>query len=154
MNMKKNSLIVSLLGTAVSLLSLSASADVGTAALMTSGGTITNNATQTTGFTAQKMDNQTSATLVIKFSGDQAGTGNIAVQLARSYDGVNFESAPPATLRFTNAMAGATTVIGVNPISSDLVRDVHSLKITSLQSYETTAKGTNASIFLLLKRVR
>ncbi|NJL18808.1 MAG: hypothetical protein HC901_00325 [Bdellovibrionaceae bacterium] len=114
--------------------------------------TITNNANNTTVTgSAVKIDKQHSAALIIKTSGTQAGTGNVAVQLARSYDGTNFESSPPAGLRFTNALAGATTIIGYHEISPDLIRSAHSLKITGIQNYDASASGTNTTIGLLKK---
>lgn len=114
--------------------------------------TITNNVANTgvTG-SAIKIDKQHSVALVIKTSGTQAGTGNVAVQLARSYDGTNFESSPPTTLRFTNALAGATTIIGYHEIGADVVGSAHSLKITSIQNYDASASGTNTTIGLLKK---
>lgn len=114
--------------------------------------TITNNAANTTVTgSVIKIDKQHAVGLVIKTSGTQAGTGNIAVQLARSYDGTNFESSPPTTLRFTNALAGATTIIGYHEIPSSVVGSAHSLKITSIQNYDASASGTNTTIGLVKK---
>jgi hypothetical protein len=114
--------------------------------------TITNNANNTTVTgSVIKIDKQHSVALIIKTSGSQAGTGNIAVQLARSYDGTNFETTPPTTLRFTNALAGATTIIGYHEIPSTVVGSAHSLKITGIQNYDASASGTNTTIGLVKK---
>lgn len=117
--------------------------------------TITNAATNTTVTgSVLKIDKQHGCAFVLKTSGDQAGTGNVVVQLARSYDGTTFESSPPATLRFTNALAGATTVVGIHEIADKIINSTHSLKITSIGSAEATAKGTNTVMGLLKKLER
>jgi prepilin-type N-terminal cleavage/methylation domain-containing protein len=117
--------------------------------------TITNNANNTSVLgSVIKIDKQHAVALIIKTSGNQAGTGNVAVQLARSYDGTNFESTPPTTLRFTNALAGATTIIGYHEIPNTVIGSAHSLKITGIQNYDASASGTNTTIGLLKKTER
>jgi hypothetical protein len=155
--MKKTNLLLQILCLFVAILALFALAQTAYAqdAGLTSFGapaTITNNANNTTVTgNAVKIDKQRGAALIIKTSGTQAGTGNVAVQLARSYDGTNFESSPPATLRFTNALAGATTIIGYHEIPESLIRSAHSLKVTGIQNYDASASGTNTTIGLLKK---
>lgn len=142
---------------AAALLAFSSTARADDAGLTSFGvpTTITNNVANT-GVTGGvvKIDKQHSAALIVKFQGNGSGTANVAVQLARSYDGVNFESTPPAALRFTNALANTTQVIGYHEINPDLIRSAHSLKITSIQNYDNTVSGTNALIGLLKKKER
>lgn len=112
-----------------------------------SGGTLTNNATRTTGFTAVPF-NGDRADLVVKMQGDQAGTGNVTLTLARSHDGVTIETTPRFTRVF--ALTGNTAVVGYTNLfaGNTAARYIH---LISAQNADASASATNVTISLIPK---
>lgn len=110
--------------------------------------TLTNNATHTLASTVGwvKVDRSGSAGVWVKFQGNASGTGNVVTAWARSADGRSYETSPPTSMKFTNALNGTTAVVGFHPIAADLLRGVHSLKLVSVQNADSTASGTNVVI--------
>jgi hypothetical protein len=113
-------------------------------------GTLTNAATWSPSASVP-IDLQSMVGLSIRFQGDGSDTANVITKVFRSSDGVNFETSPPATLFFTNALNNTTAVVGYHQISRDLVGSARALKIT-VQNVASTVKGTNATIAIVKKR--
>jgi hypothetical protein len=130
------------------IIALPARAEVGTVNFL-SAGTITNNTTRTTGFSDVKVDDNEIVSLQINASGDAAGTGNLVLILARSKDGVTFETTPRQTVSF--ALAGATTIVGYTNLT--LVGASHSLRLISVQNADASASATNVTVAVVKKRV-
>jgi hypothetical protein len=112
-------------------------------------GTLTNAATWSP-TNSVTIDGQTMCGLVVRFQGDGSDTANIITKVFRSHDGVNFETSPPATLFFTNALNNTTAVMGFHQIPRDLVGSARAVKIT-IQNVATTVKGTNAYVQIVKK---
>jgi hypothetical protein len=119
-----------------------------------SAGNVTNQATKSSGFDSAsvKVDKQLGVALVLRFQGTGTGTGDVVAKLARSADGTNFETTPPATLSFTNALNNATAVVGYHEISPDLIRSVHSLKLVSLANADDAEGITNVYVGIVKKK--
>jgi hypothetical protein len=115
-----------------------------------SAGTLTNAATWSPS-TIVNVDLQSMIGLSVRFQGDGSDTANVITKVFRSSDGVNFETSPPATLFFTNALNNTTAVVGYHQISRDLVGSARAVKIT-VQNVASTVKGTNATIAIVKKR--
>ena len=129
---------------------LVARAEVGAVNFL-SAGTVTNDTTRTTGFTDVKIENQSVVGLQVNMAGSQAGTGNVILTLARSKDGLTFETTPRFTV--TNALNGTTAVIGYADISEQ-AQSAHSLRLISAQNADASASATNVTISVVLKRTR
>lgn len=116
-----------------------------------SGATLTNSATWSQGGIVP-IDKNTMVGLVVKFQGVSAATSNIVTTLARSADGVNFETSPPSTLSFTNALNGTNVVTSFWQIPRDVVGSAQSLKLFSVQNFSGSVNATNATIAIVKKR--
>jgi hypothetical protein len=114
-----------------------------------SAGTLTNAATWTP-TTSVLIDKQAWIGLTIRFQGDGSDTANIVTTVFRSADGVNFETSPPSTLKFTNALNNTTAVVGYFEIPRDVIGSVKAVKV-SVQNAATTVKGTNATVSIVKK---
>jgi hypothetical protein len=86
----------------------------------------------------------------VRFQGDGSATSDVMTTVLRSADGVNFETSPPSTLKFTNALNNTTAVIGHFQLPRDLVGSAAALKIT-VQNTASTVKGTNAFVGIVKK---
>jgi len=131
-----------------------ARAEVGTINLLSGGthaqgGTITNATTRTTGFADVKVEDQEIVSLQINASGTEAGTGALTMILARSKDGVTFETSPRQSISFS--LAGATTIVGFTNLV--YVGAAHSLRLISVQNADANASATNVTISVVKKRV-
>lgn len=126
-------------------------ADVSALPFITSGSTLTNAATWTVG-TSVVIDRQTQAGLAVKFQGDGSSTSDIVCTLARSWDGTNFETSPPSTLKFTNALANTTAVVAFHQIPREVIGSAYSLKLVSIVNAASSVKATNATVALVKKR--
>lgn len=115
-----------------------------------SSGTLTNAATWSP-TNVVNIDLQSMIGLSVRFQGDGSDTANIITKVFRSSDGVNFETSPPSTLFFTNALNNTTAVVGYHQISRDLVGSARAVKIT-VQNAAATVKGTNATVAIVKKR--
>lgn len=122
--------------------------NVGTVDII-SAGTLTNAATWSP-TTAVLIDKQAFVALTVRFQGDGSDTANIVTTVLRSGDGVNFETSPPSTLKFTNALNNTTAVVGYFELTKDLVGSAKALKVT-VQNAATTVKGTNATVSIVKK---
>lgn len=115
-----------------------------------SNGVLTNAATWSPA-TAVTIDGQSMVGLSIRFTGDGSDTANIITTIFRSADGVNFETSPPASCKFTNALNNTTAVIGYHQIPRDIVGSVRAVKI-SVQNAAVTVKGTAATVAIVKKK--
>lgn len=116
-------------------------------------GTLTNNTTRTN-FTTQviKIDQQTQAALVINMQGDGSATDNVVVTLSRGADGTTFETTPPTTLKFTNALANTSKVVGWHQIPKEVIGSAYALRIVSVVNAATSVSATNVTIGIVKKR--
>lgn len=134
----------------LSLLALSARAEVGAVNVL-SAGTLTNNATRTTGFTDVKIDRNEVVACQVNLQGDQAGTGAITLTWARSKDGSTFETTPRFTV--VTALNGNTAVVAFTNLTA-LTGAAHSLRLISAQNADASASATNVTISIVKKTVK
>lgn len=113
-------------------------------------GTLTNSVTWAQGGTVD-ISKQSMCGLSVRFQGAASSTSDIVVKLARSADGTNFETSPPSTLSFTNALNGTNVVIGYFQIPRDVVGSVRTLKLLSVQNASGSVNATNATISIVKK---
>jgi len=132
------------------LLAIPALADVGTSAFV-SAGTITNATTRTTGFSDVKVDNRDNVGLQVTYKGTGAGTGAVTLIVARSGDGVTFESTPRLT--FITALNGTTEVSYYTNLTSSVIGGAHSLRLISVQNADAVS-ATNFSATVVMKRIK
>ena len=131
------------------MVTLPVCAEVGTINFL-SAGTITNSTTRTTGFSDVKIEDQEVVAIQMEFQGSQAGTGLITCTMARSKDGITFETTP----RFTAiaALNGNTAVVAFTNLTA-LTGGAHSLRLVSVQNADASASATNCTISIVKKRV-
>lgn len=97
------------------------------------------------------VDNHDNVSAVLAFQGSAAGTGNITVKFARSADGDTYE-----TIGFTSAIAanGTNAVVGWIDIPVTTLGTAKYLKVLSIANAEAAMVATNASLKIVLKKVR
>lgn len=117
-----------------------------------SSGTLTNAATWSSIGNPIKVDKNRAVALFIRFQGNGSSTSDVVVTLARSGDGTNFETSPPSTLKFTNALANTTAVIAYHEIPETLLRSAHSIKCVSAVNAASSVSATNVYIGLVKKK--
>src|SRR5438128_966508 len=91
------------------------------------GGVLTNSATWAPS-TVVYIDGQAFVGLSVRFHGDGSSTSDVVTNVFRSADGVNFETSPPSTLFFTNALNNSTAVVGYFELPTTLVGSARALK--------------------------
>lgn len=130
----------------VSLTASRASAQQFTGDALLNGQTITNNSTWSA-FATNAITKYDSAGLLLTTTGSQAGTGNVVISVFRG-DGTNWETT--AYLKWTNALAGNTTVVYYRELPNSEIGSVSHLRF-SAQNFDASASGTNTTLKLLKK---
>lgn len=97
------------------------------------------------------VDNHDKVSAVLAFQGNASGTGNITLKLGRSADGTTYE-----TVGFTNYVAanGTTAVVAWFDIPETTLGSAKYLKVLSIANADASLTGTNASLKIVLKKVR
>lgn len=130
-------------------LALTVLADTGAVNLFTNG-TVANNTTRTTGFTDVKVNDNEIVSLQVEAACVQVGTGDLRLTLARSKDGLTFETAPRQVIGF--ALNGTTAIVGFTNLTQ--LGGTHTLRLISVQNADASAIATNVTISVVKKTVR
>lgn len=144
--------ILTLLLIAAALLApvVPAFADVAVEAML-SAGTVTNETTRTTGFTAVEIPKVNNVGLALRFTGAGAATDNLTLTFARSVDGSNYETTPRFTWRV--ALNGTTAVVGYTNLVESTIGAARYLKLVSIQN-EGTNNATNVYVEVIKKTIK
>jgi competence protein ComGC len=103
---------------------------------------------------AVKIDKQERVGILMRNQGTAASTAEQIVQLKRGNDLDIYESNPPLSLRFTNALNGTTANISYFEIPPDLIANVDKLKIHWATNASATVNSTNCAVWIIKKAQR
>jgi hypothetical protein len=143
-----------LLAAALALVATSAMADVVSVDMGCTNKAVANATTTANMGNAVLVDRQDNVTILARFVGDQAGTGNQTFTFARSYDGTTNTLETTPRLTMVAALNGATYVVACTNFNASVIGAAKYLHLISIANADGSAAATNITVSVLRKTVK